>query len=150
VYRFNTDVWGTLSVFYSMFRMSRADFLMPDAVYSAVLQQYRNMFLGLVFANGHRRINVSEIVKRLRDINALIGRRHHHPQHQHPRPHPQQQQHQQPHQQHQQQQHRQSRRHRKSSMKQKKVRFNVYHTRRKHRPQSRVPTPHPIKGIIVN
>jgi hypothetical protein len=150
VYRFNTDVWGTLSVFYSMFRMSRADFLMPDAVYSAVLQQYRNMFLGLVFANGHRRINVSEIVKRLRDINALIGRRHHHPQHQHPRPHPQQQQHQQPHQQHQQQQHRQSRRHHKSSIKQKKVRFNVYHTRRKHRPQSRVPTPHPIKGIIVN
>ena len=125
VYRFNTDVWGTLSVFYSMFMMSRSHFLMSDAVYSAVLQQYRNLFINTVFANGHRRINVSEIVKRLRDINALIGSQ------QQPQPH----------------KHR-SRRHRKSSMKQKKVRFNVYHTRRKHRPQSRVPTPHPIKGIM--
>jgi len=144
VYRFNTDVWGTLSVFYSMFRMSRADFLMPDAVYSAVLQQYRNMFINTVFANGHRRINVSEIVKCLRDINALIGS-HRHPQHHQPQHH--QPQHHQP-QHHQPHKHRQSRRHHKSSMKQKKVRFNVAHTRRKHRPQARVLTPHPIKGIL--
>ena len=137
VYRFNTDVWGTLSVFYSMFMMSRSHFLMSDAVYSAVLQQYRNLFINTVFANGHRRINVNEIVKCLRDINALIG-----PQHQQ---HQQQQQ-----QQQQQPRHHVSRRHRKSSMKQKKVRFNVSHTRRKHRPQARVPTPHPMKGGIMN
>jgi hypothetical protein len=93
------------------------------------------MFINTVFANGHRRMNVNEIVKCLRGINALIGS----------------QQRQQPHQQqHQRQQSRRhvSRRHRKSSMKQKKVRFNVSHTRRKHRPQARVPTPHPIKGIL--
>jgi hypothetical protein len=131
VYRFNTDVWGTLSVFYSMFMMPRSHFLIPDAVYSAVLQHYRNMFINTVFANGHRRINVSEIVKCLRDINALIGSQ----QRQQPR-------------QHQQPRHHVSRRHRKSSMKQKKVRFNVSHTRRKHRLQARVPTPHPMKGIM--
>jgi hypothetical protein len=125
VYRFNTDVWGTLSAFYSMFMMPRSHFLIPDAVYSAVLQHYRNMFINTVFANGHRRINVSEIVKCLRDINALIG--------------PQQRQ---------QPRHHVSRHHRKSSMKKKTVRFNVSHTRRKHRLQARVPTPHPMKGIM--
>jgi hypothetical protein len=138
VYRFNTDAWGTMCVFYSMFMMPRSHFLMPDAVYSAVLQQYRNMFINTVFANGHRRINVSEIVKCLRDINALIG-----PQRQQPRQRQQQQQHQPQH------KHR-TRHHRKSSMKKKTVRFNVSHTRRKHRPQTRVPTPHPIKGGIMN
>ena len=140
VYRFNTDVWGTLCVFYSMFMMPRSHFLMPDAVYSAVLQQYRNMFINTVFANGHRRINVSEIVKCLRDINALIGpQRQQHQQHQHQYQYQHQQQH----------KHR-TRHHRKSSMKKKTVRFNVSHTRRKHRPQTRVPTPHPIKGGIMN
>jgi hypothetical protein len=80
-------------------------------------------------------MNVNEIVKCLRDINALIGS--------HQRQQPQQRQ-----RQRQQSRHHVSRRHRKSSMKQKKVRFNVSHTRRKHRLQARVPTPHPMKGIM--
>ena len=131
VYRFNTDVWGTMSVFYNIFMLPRAHFVMPDAVYAAVLQHYRIMFATLVFANGHRRINVGEIAKRLHSINALIGHDGytlHQPQHQ-----PQHQpKYRQP---------RQSRRHRKP----KKVRFNLAHTRRKHRPLLRVLTPYAIK-----
>jgi len=123
VYRFNTDVWGTMSVFYSMFMLPRSHFLMPDALYQAVLQRYRNMFLNIVFANGHRRMNVTDIVKGLREINKLIDNGHNGDQVQ-----------------------KQHQRHRISSIKKKMVRFNISHTRRKHH-KSRVLTPHPNKGI---
>jgi hypothetical protein len=125
VYRFNTDVWGTMSVFYSMFMLPRSHFLMPDAVYQAVLQRYRNMFLNIVFANGHRRMNVTDIVKGLREINKLIDNGHNGQQVQ-----------------------KQHQRHRRSSIKKKMVRFNISHTRRKHH-KSRVLTPHPNKGILM-
>ena len=72
VYRFNTDVWGVLSVFYSMFMLPRDHFIMPDSTYDAMLQQYRTLFRNTVFANGHTRMNVQRIVKQLRQISNTV------------------------------------------------------------------------------
>lgn len=72
VYRFNTDVWGTMSVFYSMFMLPRDHFIMPDSTYVAVLQQYRALFRTIVFVNGHKRMNVQRIVQQLRQINNTV------------------------------------------------------------------------------
>ena len=71
VYRYNTDVWGTLSVFYSIFMLPRDHFMMPDAVYQAVLNQYRAIFR-TVFVNGHLRINVRSIAQHVQRINQLF------------------------------------------------------------------------------
>jgi len=73
VYRFNTDVWGVLSVFYSMFMLPRDHFMMPDSTYDAMLQQYRTLFRTTVFANGHKRMNVQSIVQQLRKINNTVA-----------------------------------------------------------------------------
>jgi serine/threonine protein kinase len=73
VYRFNTDVWGVLSVFYSMFMLPRDHFMMPDSTYDAMLQQYRALFRTTVFANGHKRMNVQSIVQQLRKINNTVA-----------------------------------------------------------------------------
>ena len=73
VYRFNTDVWGVLSVFYSMFMLPRDHFIMPDSTYDAMLQQYRALFRTTVFANGHKRMNVQRIVQQLRQINNTVA-----------------------------------------------------------------------------
>jgi thiamine kinase-like enzyme len=72
VYRFNTDVWGTMTVFYSMFMLPRDHFIMPDSTYDAMLQQYRALFRTTVFANGHKRMNVHHIVKQLQTMNKTI------------------------------------------------------------------------------
>jgi serine/threonine protein kinase len=72
VYRFNTDVWGVMSVFYSMFMLPRDHFIMPDSTYDAMLQQYRTLFRATVFANGHKRMNVHDIVNQLRKINNTV------------------------------------------------------------------------------
>jgi predicted SnoaL-like aldol condensation-catalyzing enzyme len=72
VYRFNTDVWGVMSVFYSMFMLPRDHFIMPDSIYDAMLQQYRTLFRTTVFANGHTRMNVQRIVQQLRKINKTV------------------------------------------------------------------------------
>ena len=73
VYRFNTDVWGVMSVFYSMFMLPRDHFIMPDSTYDAMLQQYRALFRTTVFANGHKRMNVQRIVQQLRQINNTVA-----------------------------------------------------------------------------
>ena len=69
VYRYNTDVWGTMSVFYSIFMLPRTSFIMSDAAYDDMLRRYRSLFSTIVFANGHERMNVSHIVKQLRQIS---------------------------------------------------------------------------------
>ena len=70
VYRYNTDVWGTMCVFYSVFMLPRTSFIMSDAAYDDMLRRYRSLFSASVFANGHERMNVSLIVQQLRRINA--------------------------------------------------------------------------------
>jgi serine/threonine protein kinase len=72
VYRYNTDVWGTLSVFYSMFMLPRSHFILPDAVYHAMLRRYRALFTTSVFVNGHLWMNVPHIVDQLRQISEAI------------------------------------------------------------------------------
>ena len=72
VYRYNTDVWGTLTVFYSMFMMPRSHFILPDAVYHDMLRRYRALFTTSVFVNGHLRMNVQHIVGQLRQISEAI------------------------------------------------------------------------------
>ena len=69
VYRYNTDVWGAMCVFYSMFMLPRTSFLMSDAEYDDMLRRYRSLFSTIVFANGHARMNVSRIVQQLRRIS---------------------------------------------------------------------------------
>ena len=73
VYRYNTDVWGTMSVFYNFFIMQRNHFTMPDSTYAAMLQQYRTLFRTIVFVNGHKRMNVQRIVQYLRTINNTVS-----------------------------------------------------------------------------
>lgn len=77
VYRYNTDVWGVMSVFYSMFMMPREQFAISDSLYEAMLHKYRNLFRKIVFANGHKRMNVHHIVQQLREINDMIPARPH-------------------------------------------------------------------------
>jgi len=72
VYRFNTDVWGLMSTFYDMFTLPRKQFIMPDAVYAEMLHRYRTLFSTVIFANGHKRIDVSHILKELARINAMV------------------------------------------------------------------------------
>lgn len=69
VYRYNTDVWGLMSVFYSVFMMPRKSFIMSDATYEDMLRRYRTLFRTVVFARGHERMNVSHIVQHLRQIS---------------------------------------------------------------------------------
>jgi len=75
VYRYNTDVWGVMSVFYSVFMMPRKNFIMSDATYEDVLRRYRALFRTVVFARGHERMNVSHIVHHLRQINDATSTR---------------------------------------------------------------------------
>lgn len=75
VYRYNTDVWGVMSVFYSMFLMPREHFTMTDPQYNAMLHKYRNLFRKTVFANGHNRMNVHHIVQQLQEINHMLQNR---------------------------------------------------------------------------
>lgn len=72
VYRYNTDVWGTLSVFYNVFMLPRSHFILPDAVYHDMLRRYRALFTTSVFVNGHLRMNVPHIVDQLRQISEAI------------------------------------------------------------------------------
>ena len=69
VYRYNTDVWGLMSVFYSMFMLPRKSFVMSDSVYAEMLNRYRTLFRTVVFANGHKRMNVAHIVRQLQQIS---------------------------------------------------------------------------------
>ena len=73
VYRYNTDVWGTMSVYYSMFMLPREHFIMPDSVYYDMLQRYRNIFGTIIFVNGHKRMNVQNIVKELQKITNAVS-----------------------------------------------------------------------------
>ena len=73
VYRYNTDVWGTMSVFYSMFMLPRERFIITDSVYYDMLQRYRNIFGTMIFVNGHKRMNVQNIVKELQQITNAVS-----------------------------------------------------------------------------
>ena len=72
VYRYNTDVWGVMSVLYSIFMLPRTSFIMSDAAYHDMLRRYRSLFNTVVFANGHERMNVSRVVQHLRHINVAV------------------------------------------------------------------------------
>jgi NCAIR mutase (PurE)-related protein len=74
VYRYNTEVWGLMSVFYSIFMMPRKSFIMSDAAYDDMLRVYRTLFRTVVFANGHERMNVSHIVQQLRQISNAMSK----------------------------------------------------------------------------
>jgi len=73
VYRYNTDVWGLMSVFYSIFMMPRKSFIMSDAAHADMLRRYRVLFRTVVFARGHERMNVSHIVQHLRQISHAVS-----------------------------------------------------------------------------
>ena len=77
VYRYNTDVWGLMSVFYSIFMMPRKSFIMSDAAHADMLRRYRTLFRTVVFANGHERMNVSHIVQQLRQISDAVSSARH-------------------------------------------------------------------------
>lgn len=70
VYRHNTDVWGLMSVFYALFMLPRNRFAMSDAAHADMLNRYRTLFRTVVFANGHKRMNVAHIVQTLQQIGA--------------------------------------------------------------------------------
>lgn len=70
VYRHNTDVWGLMSVFYTIFMLPRNRFVMSYAAHADMLNRYRTLFRTVVFANGHKRMNVAHIVQTLRQIGA--------------------------------------------------------------------------------
>jgi serine/threonine protein kinase len=73
VYRYNTDVWGLMSVFYSIFMLPRTHFIMSNEIYENMLRQYRTLFRTVIFANGHKRINVALILQSFRKINAALN-----------------------------------------------------------------------------
>jgi hypothetical protein len=73
VYRYNTDIWGLMSVFYSIFLMPRKNFIMSNEAYENMLHQYRTLFRTIVFANGHKRMNVAHILQHFRKINAALN-----------------------------------------------------------------------------
>ena len=75
IYRFNTDVWGTLSSFYIMFRLPREHFIMPDATYNKILSKYREIFM-MVFSNGHQLIDVNKCVKIIKSINKIVNQKY--------------------------------------------------------------------------
>jgi serine/threonine protein kinase len=74
VYRYNTDVWGMMSVFYAIFMMPRKSFDMSDAAHEDMMSRYRTLFRTVVFANGHKRMNVEHIVQQLRQISDAVGK----------------------------------------------------------------------------
>lgn len=74
VYRYNTDVWGLMSVFYTIFMMPRKSFAMSDAAHEDMMNRYRTLFRTVVFANGHKRMNVEHIVQQLRQISDAVGK----------------------------------------------------------------------------
>ena len=74
VYRYNTDVWGLMSVFYSIFMLPRKRFIMSNEAYDDMLRRYRRLFRTVVFANGDKRMNVSHIVQHLRHISNAVSR----------------------------------------------------------------------------
>ena len=78
VYRYNTDVWGLMSVFYSICMMPRQNVVMADAVHADMLHRYRTLFRTVVFANGHERMNVAHIVQQLRQITDAVTTHAHH------------------------------------------------------------------------
>jgi hypothetical protein len=73
VYRYNTDVWGLMSVFYSLFMLPRKKFVMSDKAHEDMLRRYRSLFRTVVFANGDKLMNVPHIVQQLQHINNAIG-----------------------------------------------------------------------------
>ena len=72
VYRYNTDVWGLMSVFYGIFMLPRKRFVVSDHAYEDMLRRYRRLFRTAVFANGDKRINVPHIVQQLHHINNAL------------------------------------------------------------------------------
>lgn len=75
VYRYNTDVWGMMSVFYGIFMLPRESFIMSDAAHADMRRRYRTLFRTVVFARGHERMNVSHIVQHLRQISDAVKKR---------------------------------------------------------------------------
>jgi len=74
VYRYNTDVWGMMSIFYSIFILPRKSFNMTTEAYKQMLDRYRTLFRTTVFVNGHKRMNVAHILQQLRQINHGVER----------------------------------------------------------------------------
>lgn len=72
VYRYNTDVWGLMSVFYGIFMLPRKRFAVSNEAYDDMLRRYRGLFRTVVFANGHKCMNVPHIVQQLRHINNAL------------------------------------------------------------------------------
>jgi len=73
VYRYNTDIWGLMSIFYSIFMLPRTHFIMSNEAYATMLHQYRTLFRTIVFASGHKRMNVAHILQHFRKINAALN-----------------------------------------------------------------------------
>jgi NCAIR mutase (PurE)-related protein len=59
-----------MSVFYALFMLPRNRFAMSDAAHADMLNRYRTLFRTVVFANGHKRMNVAHIVQTLQQIGA--------------------------------------------------------------------------------
>ena len=74
VYRYNTDVWGLMSVFYSIFMLPRENFVMSNEAHAEMLRRYRTLFRTIVFANGHKCMNIAHILQHLRKINTVLKR----------------------------------------------------------------------------
>lgn len=72
VYRYNTDVWGVMSIYYIIFMLPRRSFVMSNEAYAEMLRRYRTLFRTVVFANGHKRMNVTHILHELRQINHAL------------------------------------------------------------------------------
>ena len=74
IYRYNTDIWGLMSIFYSIFMLPRVRFVMSNKSYANMLHRYRALFRSIVFVNGHKRMNVPNILHHLREINNALDK----------------------------------------------------------------------------
>lgn len=73
VYRYNTDIWGIMSIFYSIFMLPRRNFTISNEAYAEMLRGYRHLFRTVIFTNGHKRMNISYIIYHLRKINQALA-----------------------------------------------------------------------------
>ncbi len=72
VYMYNCDIWGIMSIYCILIFMPRESYNVTDKTYINLINSMFSIFTEYIFVNGNEKINISKLLKSIKNINDTI------------------------------------------------------------------------------
>ena len=73
VYRYNADIFGLITVYYTFFEIEPEKIEIPKEKIKIFLNRLRSLLVNNLYVKGYEKINIAQLIREIRELNKFIG-----------------------------------------------------------------------------